>query len=130
MVGGVELAYPCPCCGYRTMSGAPGSCDICPVCWWEDDILQLRWPHLASGANKVSLIEGQRNFAHTGACTELPLGVERADPNDYDREPHWRPIDLRRDTFEPTLCQLAPWPDDRTVLYWWRYRHPGTWRRR
>ncbi|WP_433389579.1 CPCC family cysteine-rich protein [Micromonospora sp. KLBMP9576] len=126
----MELTLPCPCCGYRTMQGMPGSCDICPVCWWEDDILQLRWPQLASGANKVSLIEGQRNFEHTGACTELPLGVELADPDDYDREPHWRPIDLGRDTFEPTLCQLAPWPDDRTVLYWWRYRDAAAWRRR
>ncbi|MEU5565054.1 CPCC family cysteine-rich protein [Micromonospora musae] len=126
----MDLALPCPCCGYRTMKRPPGSYDTCPVCWWEDDVLQLRWPQLASGANKVSLVEGQRNYARTGACTELPLGVELADPNDHDRDPHWRPIDPGRDTFEPSLCQLAPWPEDLTVLYWWRYRDVGVWRRR
>ncbi|MFU8873845.1 hypothetical protein [Micromonospora sp. SL4-19] len=57
-----------------------------------------------------------RREAGASAHTELPLGVELADPNDYDREPHWRPIDLGPDTFEPPLSQLAPWPDDLTVL--------------
>ncbi|MEU5565023.1 CPCC family cysteine-rich protein [Micromonospora musae] len=126
----MELVFPCPCCGYRTMKRPPGSHGICPVCRWEDDILQLRWPQLAGGANEVSLVEGQRNYARSGACIESPLGVELADPNDHDRDPHWHPIDPGRDTFEPTLCQLAPWPDDLTALYWWRYRDVGAWRRR
>jgi len=41
--------------------------------------------------------------------------------------PHWRPINPRQDTFEPRGVQLADWPDDRTVLYWWRYRDPRAW---
>lgn len=49
------------------MAEPPGSYEICPVCWWEDDGLQLRWPRLIGGANKISLIGGQRNFAKTGA---------------------------------------------------------------
>jgi hypothetical protein len=38
----------------------------------------------------------------------------------------WRPIDLERDSFEPEGKQDAPWPEDPTVLYWWR---PTFWRR-
>ena len=38
----------------------PGSCDICPICFWEDDNVQLRWPDWAGGANTPALIESQR----------------------------------------------------------------------
>ncbi|MGX1964083.1 CPCC family cysteine-rich protein [Streptomyces sp. CB02115] len=38
----------------------PGSYKICPVCFWEDDGAQFRWPTMGGGANKVSLIEAQR----------------------------------------------------------------------
>ncbi|MGZ4260927.1 MAG: CPCC family cysteine-rich protein, partial [Solirubrobacteraceae bacterium] len=41
-------------------------------------------------------------------------------------EDGWRPIDLERDSFEPPGVQEAPWPEDPTVLYWWR---PTFWRR-
>jgi hypothetical protein len=32
----VEVRYRCPCCGYKTLE-APGTLQLCPVCWWEDD---------------------------------------------------------------------------------------------
>lgn len=31
----------------------PGSYEICPVCFWEDDRVQFRWPAMSGGANKV-----------------------------------------------------------------------------
>jgi len=43
--------YPCPCCGHRIFDEPPGSCDICKICFWEDDNVQLRWPDYAGGAN-------------------------------------------------------------------------------
>ncbi|WP_327008845.1 CPCC family cysteine-rich protein [Dactylosporangium sp. NBC_01737] len=106
------------------MTEPPGSREICPVCWWEDDVYQLRWPYRAQGANKPSLIDAQRNFVTYGSCDEQRPAEDRADPADYDREPYWRPIDPNRDRFEPAGGHLAAWPDDRTVLYWWR-RRPG-----
>ncbi|MET8552117.1 CPCC family cysteine-rich protein [Micromonospora zamorensis] len=123
----MDVPYPCVCCGYRTLRDPPGSHEICRVCRWEDDVYQLRWPYRAGGANKSSLIDAQRNFGLYGACDEDSLVENRADPADYDREPHWRTIDLQRDRFEPGGGALAAWPDDRTVLYWWRRRTGQTW---
>lgn len=34
--GEVEIKYPCPCCGYKTLDEI-GGYDICPYCDWEDD---------------------------------------------------------------------------------------------
>jgi hypothetical protein len=38
----------------------------------------------------------------------------------------WRVINTAIDNFEPAGIQHAPWPGDRTALYWWR---PTYWRR-
>jgi hypothetical protein len=47
------------------ISDPPGSCDICPVCFWENDISQLRFAR-TTGANKASLIQGQQNYQSFG----------------------------------------------------------------
>ncbi|MET8428542.1 CPCC family cysteine-rich protein [Nocardia sp. NPDC004860] len=44
---------------------------ICPVCFWEDDPIQLRWPRSAIGANKVSLIDAQGNYQAFGSSDGL-----------------------------------------------------------
>jgi hypothetical protein len=106
----MTLRYPCVCCGYVTLDEPPGSYQICPVCSWEDDVVQLRWPDSAGGANRSSLLTAQQDYERSG----------RPAPNDVARDPDWRPIDLRRDRFEPEGVQLLPWPDDRTAFYWWR----------
>lgn len=37
-----DIRFPCPCCWYKTFDAEPdGSFDICPVCFWEDDNVQL-----------------------------------------------------------------------------------------
>lgn len=36
MSSAVEFRYRCPCCGFKTLE-APGTLQLCPVCWWEDD---------------------------------------------------------------------------------------------
>jgi len=61
--------YPCPCCGYVTLTEGPGDYEICPNCYWEDDLSQLRFP-TTRGANHVSLIEAQKNYAATGVSEE------------------------------------------------------------
>ena len=36
------MRYACPCCSYYTFEEKPsGTYYICPVCYWEDDIVQL-----------------------------------------------------------------------------------------
>ncbi len=64
----------CPCCGYHTLGDlCPGSYEICPVCFWEDDLTQFENPELSGGANRVSLAEAKRNFAEFGACERNAL---------------------------------------------------------
>jgi hypothetical protein len=63
--------HACPCCGYVTLPGRPGSYEICPVCRWEDDpAVDRDGPEALSGPNHVSLRQAQRNFADFGASSE------------------------------------------------------------
>lgn len=39
---GLTKRFQCACCGYYTFEHEPNdSFDICPVCYWEDDIYQV-----------------------------------------------------------------------------------------
>jgi len=62
---------------------ASGTYDICPVCFWEDDQVQLEDPIYAGGANNPSLLESRENFQRLGAIegrfttkVRLPLPEE------------------------------------------------------
>jgi hypothetical protein len=113
-----EVRYPCPCCGHLVFTEPPGSDDICLVCFWEDDLEQLRWPGFAGGANAVSLIEAQRNVAQFGAIEERFTGDVRPATADEQPDPEWRPI-VSSDAFEAP-DESAAWPEDKTTLYYWR----------
>ncbi len=71
----------CPCCGYETLM-APANYETCPICGWLDAPPdEVTPPEIA---NRVSLIEAQRNFIAFGACDEdarryvrSPLVTER-----------------------------------------------------
>lgn len=77
----------CPCCGCRTLDPEDSSFEICPVCFWENDPSQIRYPDEA-GANKVSLNQARKNYALYGACEERfkeyvrePYEEERGEDN-------------------------------------------------
>ena len=79
------------------------------ICFWEDDAVQLEFATNGGGANKVSLIEGQRNFTSFGACEESAVAQVRQ-PSEVDqRDPTWR--------------ARAPQLDEQ--LYYWK---PSFWR--
>jgi hypothetical protein len=84
-----KVGYTCPCCGFIVFSEPPGSYDICPICFWEDDDVQLRFP-LAGGANKVCLIEAQKNFLALGVCEERLQAHVRKPTSDDLKDPYWR----------------------------------------
>ncbi|KWX77765.1 hypothetical protein JI735_02100 [Paenibacillus sonchi] len=70
--------YACPCCGYLTLPDEPpGTFEICPVCYWEDDNLQHAEPEREGGANSISLIEARENFKKHGAMSLEFLDVVR-----------------------------------------------------
>ncbi len=121
--------YPCPCCSYLVFAEAPGSYDICPICFWEDDAVQLRYADSDGGANRVSLLEGQRAYAAIGASEGRFLTHVRQPTSGDWREAGWRPLDADRDNIEPWPSGAQPaqsWPDDFTKLYYWRDTY---WRR-
>ena len=79
----MNMKYPCPCCGYYTYKHVPdGSYDICPVCFWEDDPIQLEDPECEGSANRVSLEQARLNYKKFGACEKEMLPHVRK-PN-YD----------------------------------------------
>jgi len=122
----VSDAHPCPCCGHMTFNEPPGSYDICPVCFWEDDAVQLRWPSYAGGANKPNLIESQQNFVRMGAMEERFIKNVRKPSLDEPTDEGWRLIDLWVDSFEDAGIKERDWPEDLAELYWWR---SNFWRR-
>jgi len=66
--------YKCVCCGYYTMeSEPPGTFEICPVCFWEDDNVQFDDPEYEGGANGISLNKARENYKKTGAISEKYL---------------------------------------------------------
>jgi hypothetical protein len=103
----------------------PGSYEICGICFWEDDAIQLRWPDWTGGANRPSLIESQQAYASLGAMELRFTGLVHQPTDDEPLDEGWRPIDLTVDSFEPRGDQECPWPKDCTDLYWWR---PTFWR--
>ena len=121
--------FPCPCCGYIMFAEKPGSYDICRICFWEDDLVQLRDPHYPGGANHLSLLESQRNFQAFGASEERFIRDVRRPKATERQDPGWRPADPTRDNLEHSLPEggwESQWPNDLTELYWWR---PTYWRR-
>ena len=73
-----EKCYPCPCCGFLTMSGPTrDTYDICPVCGWEDDEVQYNDPNREGGANTVSLNQARANYAKFGAAKKWSLSHVR-----------------------------------------------------
>jgi hypothetical protein len=120
----------CVCCGHST-AGELGSSAICPVCFWEDDLVQLRWPTLGGGANDASLIDAQCNFEATGSSELGVARYVRPARDDETVEFGWRRINSRTDNFEDEKMRRhspgTPWPNDKSELLWWR---PNYWRRR
>lgn len=65
-----NINYPCPCCGFLTMSSLErDTFDICPVCYWEDDYIQFNDMDYAGGANEISLNEARQNFKKHGTSS-------------------------------------------------------------
>lgn len=75
--------YKCVCCGYYTMeSEPPGTFEICPVCFWEDDGVQYEDPDYEGGANGISLNIARENYKKIGAISEKYLENVRKPFND------------------------------------------------
>jgi Cysteine-rich CPCC len=72
--------WPCPVCGYYVFDAPPGSYEVCDVCDWEDDAIQIRHPRMRGGANGGSIYDYQQRQPTWKPPTELT------------RDPEWRPL--------------------------------------
>ena len=103
--------YPCACCGYLTLGTSPGHYEICPICFWEDDPVQLLDPWCEGGANAVSLVQAQRSYASRGVSEARFKGnVRSVLPTDV-RDATWRPVaegDRERATTPERLNEEKP----------------------
>lgn len=121
--------FPCPCCGFRVFTFPPGYHQVCPICSWEDNLAQLRFPLMPGGANRESLEVSQKNFREFGAADRYSLDrVREPDESDH-QERDWRPLDTRTDNVEEPqrgVNYADSYPEDTTVLYYWRNSY---WRR-
>lgn len=106
--------FPCPCCGRLVFDEPSGSEEICPVCFWQDDLFGLLDPYTVSGPNKVSLERGQKNFALAGSSdTRLPRR-RQAPAAKYALDHNWRAVDAG-DKFSADSYDLK-----RGSPYYWR----------
>lgn len=76
--------HVCPCCGFLTLSEPPpGTFEICPVCYWEDDDVQFNDPNYTGGANQDSLNQARQNFKKFGTSSMKYFGeVRKPYPNE------------------------------------------------
>lgn len=75
--------YACSCCGFFTLSNKPDNTfQLCPICYWEDDGVQLYDPTYEGGANRVSLNRAKVNFVRFGAVEERFKGYVRSPLSD------------------------------------------------
>lgn len=86
----MKYKFPtCPACGFLTLDDITDSCygsyNICNVCGWEDDLLQLKNPEMKGGANERSLLEAQ-----SIALDKYPIEIKKT--KSYKRDPDWRPF--------------------------------------
>jgi hypothetical protein len=125
-----QTKFPCPCCGYLVFDYQPGFHQVCPICGWEDDLSQLRFPLMPGSSNMVSLEDAQRNFRAYGASERRNIGQTREPLEGETTDPGWRLLDVGSDNVEHPVRgnpygDSYPWPDT-TVLYYWRSTY---WRR-
>ncbi len=84
--------FTCPCGGHEVFGEAPGSFEICPICFWEDDVFQLYFPNQAGGPNPYSLMESQVNFVQFGACNREMVKNVRPVSTADTKDPLWFPL--------------------------------------
>lgn len=88
-----QTKYVCIICGYRTLESR-FDWDICPVCFWEDDVVLENGEDPTSPANDgLSVSQAQANFLLFGACSKEHMNVVRGPLPEEARAPSWRPLE-------------------------------------
>jgi hypothetical protein len=93
-----------------------GDYDICSLCGWENDLIDLQEMYRPMGPNHVSLEEAQKIFAEKGPRKSRHPSVQPRPIETYTRDPKWRRLDRSKD--KPR--EIGD-PDGKKVeeLYYW-----------
>ncbi|WP_437225940.1 CPCC family cysteine-rich protein [Planctomicrobium sp. SH661] len=85
------MKYTCPICGHKTLD-ARCDWDVCPICFWEDDVLENKGDRTSSANQGLRISEAQANYMVFESCSKdhersvrSPLPHEELDPN-------WQPL--------------------------------------
>lgn len=81
----------CFICGYKTLDSRC-DWDICPVCFWEDDVLIQGDDDPKSPANGLFVSEAQANFMRFGAVDKNAVDKVRKPLADEERDESWSPL--------------------------------------
>lgn len=107
---------PCPACGFIVFIGSYGSYEVCPLCDWEDDGVQLANPTSSGGANREALCEVQIR-----ALSVFPLGAELPG---FNRSAAWRPLNHSEVGAFRAAQAISHWHSEAVVdeaeAYWCR----------
>ena len=105
----------CPACGFVVLSEGYGSYDICPVCDWQDDGVQLRNPTSGGGANQRSLANVQDEV-----LARIPVGVMSY--GEFRRDPLRRPLNAEEIAAAETRRRSQHWHSamNEPDAYWLR----------
>lgn len=123
----IQLGRPiedvtCPACGFAVLADGYGSYEICGVCGWEDDGVQLANPTSGGGANRQSLAEVQADVVG-----RIPLEVTTR--GELERDPLWRPLNRHELDEAETKRRLQHWhtPAAQNPMdaYWLRAARPA-----
>lgn len=73
------MRYQCPCCGYFTYSLPleQSHGDICPVCFWENDIFLNSDSNPSACNHGLTLEQARAGYARIGSCEEAMLAYVR-----------------------------------------------------
>lgn len=115
------MKYTCPVCGYFTFKESPGSYDICYICGWEDDEVQLRFID-QPGANRLSLKDYQRKYLEPSWVRKAKDRLFGINKLKVEKDSTWRP--LRNNENFVQMLEYADHDsadsEDLEELYYWR----------
>jgi len=86
-----KTKFTCFICGYKTLDSRC-EWDICPVCFWEDDVLWNGSEDCVSSVNGLSVSEAQANFIKFGAIEMRFVDNVRKPLPDETYDKNWSPL--------------------------------------